>query len=176
MKAGAPFLALAGVLLARAAPLLETDHGGADAGYDDGARGGNATSSDDPGFYQGGLLDICIHKNLRDCKPFEVGDYQCVNLEGRYDNSASSYAVYTCCCAFYDRPGCSPDDRMFRAYMRSDKKLRKQDNDRISSFQCVRYANCAGVCSGASSKHAGRAVADLRHSKVSRADLAMASA
>lgn len=103
-----------------------------------------------------GMIFICRHQDYSDCRNTHEFDLRqpdtinglggCNSLDSSdMDNAISSYSVLNpiICCAFYDDGACTPSMALFLAKGRRHGKLDKTNNDRISSYKCMR--TCDGL-------------------------------
>ncbi|CCX31585.1 Similar to hypothetical protein [Podospora anserina S mat+]; acc. no. XP_001903708 [Pyronema omphalodes CBS 100304] len=88
-------------------------------------------SDDDDGRF---LLRISIWRGH--IREWVDPPYQCVHLDGVWNDAVSAYAVRNGCCAFYRHHQCR--DRLFTARNRSDLWLRTGHALEISAFICHR--------------------------------------
>ncbi|KAI5816097.1 hypothetical protein BZA77DRAFT_293741 [Pyronema omphalodes] len=82
------------------------------------------------------LLTLC---SSRDCdlfgsmKPFYAPPYQCIHLNGYWNDNIHAYKVENGCCAFYRHHNCK--ERLFTARNRHDSWLKAGHRGEISSFR-----------------------------------------
>ena len=89
-------------------------------------------------------VTICRDAGLRDCRSLwvleRVAGY-CMNLNRRWDNAVSSYAVESACCAFYADKKCV--NELWVAENRREGSLPAGRDNAVSSYKCA--LDCAGL-------------------------------